>query len=152
MVPRTLRAISATAVCALMAMAIEYVTVPQAARIIPGVLMVFFLPGFATVRAVLPASGYVQRRAATCQSRRQYGYYSMHISTARRDGRALAEVGCGRARRPHACRHVFSPCFENVVIGAALRIWTNDIASTSCPVGLGRIDVASHNSTARGRG
>lgn len=56
MVPRTLRAISATAVCALMAMAIEYVTVPQAARIIPGVLMVFFLPGFATVRAVLPAS------------------------------------------------------------------------------------------------
>jgi uncharacterized membrane protein len=55
MVPRTLRAISATAVCALMAMAIEYVAVPQAARIIPGVLMVFFLPGFATVRAVLPA-------------------------------------------------------------------------------------------------
>ena len=41
MVPRTLRAISATAVCALMAMAIEYVTVPQAARIIPGVLMYF---------------------------------------------------------------------------------------------------------------
>ena len=55
MIPRTLRTISATAVCALIAMAIEYAAVPQAARIIPGVLMVFFLPGFATVRAVLSA-------------------------------------------------------------------------------------------------
>lgn len=49
------RAMSATAVCALLSMVIEYATVPQAARIIPGVLMVFFLPGFATVYAVLPA-------------------------------------------------------------------------------------------------
>jgi uncharacterized membrane protein len=54
-VPGKLRAISATAVCALMTMAIEYAAVPPAARIIPGVLMVFFLPGFATVRAVLPS-------------------------------------------------------------------------------------------------
>lgn len=52
---KALRAISATAVCALVTMVIEYVAVPQAARIIPGALMVFFLPGFATVRAVLPA-------------------------------------------------------------------------------------------------
>jgi uncharacterized membrane protein len=55
MVPGRLMVILATAVCALMAMVIEYVAVPQAARIIPGVLMVFFLPGFATVRAVLGA-------------------------------------------------------------------------------------------------
>ncbi len=51
----TLRAISATAVLALMSIVIEYAAVPQTARIIPGVLMVFFLPGFAAVCAVLPA-------------------------------------------------------------------------------------------------
>lgn len=55
MVLQTLKAIAATAVCALVAMAMEYIAVPHVARIIPGVLMVFFLPGFATVRAVLPA-------------------------------------------------------------------------------------------------
>jgi uncharacterized membrane protein len=55
MVSGNLRAISATAVCAVMAVVIEYVAVPQAARIIPGLLMVFFLPGFATVHAVLSA-------------------------------------------------------------------------------------------------
>ena len=55
MIPGTLRAITATAACAVLAGVIEYVAVPQAVRIIPGVLMVFFLPGFATVRAVLPA-------------------------------------------------------------------------------------------------
>jgi uncharacterized membrane protein len=55
MVSGTLRAISVTAACAVLAGVIEYIAVPQALRIIPGVLMVFFLPGFAAVRAVLPA-------------------------------------------------------------------------------------------------
>ena len=55
MVPGTLRAISVTAVCTLTAMAMEYLAVPQVARIIPGLLLVFFLPGFAAVRAVLSA-------------------------------------------------------------------------------------------------
>jgi uncharacterized membrane protein len=51
----TLRAILVTAVCASMGTLIEYAALPQAVRIIPGLLMVFFLPGFATVCAVLPA-------------------------------------------------------------------------------------------------
>ena len=55
MIPGTLRAISATAACTLVVVVIEYVAVPQMVRIIPGALMVFFLPGFATVHAVSPA-------------------------------------------------------------------------------------------------
>jgi uncharacterized membrane protein len=35
---------------------IEWVTIPQGARIIAGLLLVFFLPGFAVVRAVVSAS------------------------------------------------------------------------------------------------
>ena len=50
-----MRAVSAAAVCALVATVMECVPVPQTARILPGVLEVFFLPGFAVVSAVLPA-------------------------------------------------------------------------------------------------
>jgi uncharacterized membrane protein len=51
--PEALRAISATIVFSLTTMVVEFLAVPQWARIIPGVLMVFFLPGYAIVRTLL---------------------------------------------------------------------------------------------------
>ena len=54
--PGRLNAVSAAAVCALVTTVIECVPVPQAARIIPGFLLICILPGFAAVRAVLPAT------------------------------------------------------------------------------------------------
>jgi uncharacterized membrane protein len=53
--PGGLGVLSATSVCAFMATVIECVAIPQAARIIPGLLLVFLLPGFAVVRAVVSA-------------------------------------------------------------------------------------------------
>jgi uncharacterized membrane protein len=50
---RKLGILPATAICAVIAIVVECIAVQQVARVIPGLLLVFFLPGSAVVRAVV---------------------------------------------------------------------------------------------------
>lgn len=51
--PIRLNAVWLTAICALLATVIEFVPAPQPTRILSGLLLIFFLPGFAVVSAAL---------------------------------------------------------------------------------------------------